>query len=166
MRYLRRFIWYIATRLLIVLLCLGILTVTFYFAMNASNIYVIIKDGMARRAQVVMRIEKSDELNRYFSSVWISRDALVQAAENGSGPYENCNITGIDHRISLSYVWCWPWDSTATAQITETIPSIDGRSVTGAVPKWNNARYSVALTKENGQWKIKDLTVLEWLNDE
>ena len=50
MRYLRRLVWYIASRLFIALILLGILTVTFYYAMNATNIYVIVKDGMARRA--------------------------------------------------------------------------------------------------------------------
>ena len=54
MRYLRRLIWFIASRLLVILLVLGLLTVAFYFSMNATNIYIIIKDGMARRAQVIM----------------------------------------------------------------------------------------------------------------
>ena len=57
MRYLRRLIWFIASRLLVILLVLGLLTVAFYFSMNATNIYIIIKDGMARRAQVIMMDE-------------------------------------------------------------------------------------------------------------
>ena len=63
MRYLRRFVWYIASRLFIVLILIGILTVTFYYAMNATNIYVVIKDGMARRAQVIMMDEPLSSLN-------------------------------------------------------------------------------------------------------
>ena len=59
MRYLRRLIWFIASRLLVILLVLGLLTVAFYFSMNATNIYIIIKDGMARRAQVIMMDEPS-----------------------------------------------------------------------------------------------------------
>jgi len=164
MRYLRRLLWYFATRLLMILMVLSTLIVSFYYAMNASNIYVIIKDGMARRAQVVMGTSDVNDLSLYFLNTWIARDALVQSAENGSGPYQSCSITGMDHRISLSSVWCWPWDDTATAVITETIPSIDGRSSSGSVPAWQNARYRVFLTQEGGQWKIKDITVLELIN--
>ena len=55
MKYLRRFLWYVATRLLVVCCVLGILTTAFYFAMNASNIYIILKDSMAKRAQEIGR---------------------------------------------------------------------------------------------------------------
>ena len=74
MRYLRRLIWFIASRLLVILLVLGLLTVAFYFSMNATNIYIIIKDGMARRAQVIMMDEPVSQLDNYFSSSWIARD--------------------------------------------------------------------------------------------
>ena len=63
MRYLRRLIWFIASRLLVILLVLGLLTVAFYFSMNATNIYIIIKDGMARRAQVIMMDEPVSQLD-------------------------------------------------------------------------------------------------------
>ena len=66
MRYLRRLIWFIASRLLVILLVLGLLTVAFYFSMNATNIYIIIKDGMARRAQVIMMDEPVSQLDNYF----------------------------------------------------------------------------------------------------
>ena len=102
MRSLRRFVWFIASRLLIVLLVLGILTITLYYAMNATGIYVIIKDGMAKRAQVIMMNEPTSSLESYFSQNWIARDDGVQDAVNGNGPYRNCSITGFDHRISLS----------------------------------------------------------------
>ena len=65
----------LATILIVVgciLLVLGILSVTFYFAMNAMNIYIIIKDGMARRAQVVMLDEPVSSLDNYFFSSFLS----------------------------------------------------------------------------------------------
>ena len=158
MRYLRRFVWYIASRLFIVLILIGILTVTFYYAMNATNIYVVIKDGMARRAQVIMMDEPLSSLDRYFTTTWIERDPLLQSAVNGEGPYQNVNVTGFDHRVSLNRVWCWPWESTASATVTERIPSIDGKSVTGSVPAWEGGRYTMILTRESGNWKIQDIT--------
>ena len=111
MKYLRKLVWFIASRLLCILLVRGILSVTFYFAMNAMNIYIIIKDGMARRAQVVMLDEPISTLDNYFFSSWIARDELLNAAQNNTDPYSSSSITGFDHRISLEWVWCWPWEN-------------------------------------------------------
>lgn len=166
MRYLRRLIWYFVSRLFVFLLILGILTVTFYFAYNATNIYVIVKDGMARRAQVIMMDEPVSSLDNYFSASWIPRDGFLQNALNNVDPYRDCTVTGFDHRISLSRMWCWPWEDTASAVITERIPAIDGKtSSAGGVPDWPDARYSVILAREDGHWKIKNMTMMELLNE-
>ena len=66
MKHLRRTVWYLASRLLVVCLVLGMMVVAFYYAMNATNIYIVLKDGMARRAQVVMLQEDEKELTKYF----------------------------------------------------------------------------------------------------
>lgn len=160
MRYLRRLVWFIASRLFIILILIGILTVTFYYAMNATNIYVVIKDGMVRRAQVIMMEEPVTSLDQYFTSSWIERDDLLQSAVNGSGPYQNVRVTGFDHRISLSRVWSWPWEDSATATVTERIPSIDGRAVSGTVPVWQGGTYTMLLTRESGNWKIRNITAV------
>ena len=65
MPHLRRLIWHIASRLLVLTLVLGLLITGFYYAMNMTNIYIVLKDGMARRAQVVMHQEDEKELNKY-----------------------------------------------------------------------------------------------------
>jgi hypothetical protein len=79
----------------------------------------------------------------------------------------------------MEWMWCWPWEDTARADITESIPRIDGRvnsadreallAAGGEAllnpPKWQSAKYRAVLTKENGQWRIKSLTLLELLND-
>ena len=166
MRYLRRFVWYIASRLFIALILIGVLTVTFYYAMNATNIYVVIKDGMARRAQVIMMDEPLSSLEKYFTNTWIERDQTLQNALSGQGAYQNVSVKGFDHRIAMSRVWCWPWESTASATVTERIPSIDGKSASGSVPAWEGGKYAMILTRESGNWKIQDITTLERLTDE
>ena len=103
MKYLRRLIWYISSRLLVLCCVLGLMTTVFYFAMNATNIYIVLKDGMAKRAQVVMQGEEA-ELDKYFAPAYLERDSLLAAARNGQSVYQNYyNITGFDHRISLDY---------------------------------------------------------------
>ncbi len=177
MKHLRRLIWFIASRLLMVCAVLGLMVVTFYYAMNVTNVYVVLKDGMARRAQVCMLQEDVSELGKYFHPAFLEQDAAVQATLNGASPYEDYNVVGIDHRLEMSFVWLWPWDSTLRVDITERIPRIDGRirgsKAEEAValygdsaiypPKWTSARYRAVLTKENGQWRVKSLLLIEEL---
>jgi len=175
--YLRRLIWYIASRLLIVCCVLGLLIMAFYFSMNATNIYIILKDGMAKRAQVVMMGEEAD-LTSYFSQACLDRDQKLNEALNGQSAYQNnYNITGFDHRISLDSFWCWPWDDRAEVVITERIPAIDGKlkasvrdaAATGtglSSPKWPTTQYTVHLSRENGQWHVKNLTPTRVINAE
>ena len=102
MRYLRRLIWFIASRLLVILLVLGLLTVAFYFSMNATNIYIVVKDGMAKRAQTVMMGADAD-LTRYFASAYLARDPLLINARNGQSEYQMYyTIKGFDFCFSLS----------------------------------------------------------------
>ena len=176
---LRRFIWYLASRLLLIIVLLGLCTVTFYYAMNASNIYVVLKDGMAKRAQVIMMGEDATELNKYFQSSFLQRDQNLLVAEEGQSPYQYYTIRGIDHRLELTWMVCWPWESTARVEFSEKIPRIDGRlnrtyadaakALYGdgyeTPPKWQGGRYTATLVKENNQWHIKSITLKEALSD-
>ena len=155
------------------------MVVVFYYAMNATNIHVVLKDGMARRAQVMMMEEDEGELTKYFLPSFLERDAALQITKQGNSPYKDYDIRGIDHRLDMSFTWVWPWDETARVDITERIPSIDGRikgskaeeavAQRGASavypPKWQSARYRAVLTQENGQWRIKSLTLIENLSE-
>ena len=168
MKYLRRLIWFAANRLLALAVVLTMMTIAFYFSMNAANIYVILKDGMAERAQTVMIEETPGRLEKYFAKSYIDRDNVLTSTRTGTNPYARYSITGFDHRLSMEWMWCWPWDDTARATITERIHAIDGR-ITAAgkaitpeeqwgVPKWESARYNVVLSRENGQWHIKNMS--------
>ena len=173
MKYLRRFVWYLATRLMLVCAVLSLMVVTFYYAMNTANIYIVLKDGMAKRAQVVMMEESAAELPKYFQNSFLERDEVLLLTAQGNSPYKDYAIRGIDHRLSMEWMWCWPWDDTARADIVESIPGIDGKAKSASAggesvkspPKWQSARYRAVLAKENGQWRIKSLSLLETLNE-
>jgi len=179
MAKLRRFIWYLASRLLLVVVLLGLFTVTFYYAMNAANIYIVLKDGMAKRAQVIMMDEDASELNKFFQTNYLQRDENLLQAENGESPYLCYTIRGIDHRLKMTWMWCWPWETTARAEFIERIPRIDGRlnkTYTDTAkalygddyetpPKWQAGRYTATLVKENNQWHIKSIALKETLDD-
>jgi len=173
MKYLRRIIWFVAGRLLVVCLILGLLMTVFYYAMNLSNIQIILKDGMANRAKVIMGVSAdAEELNRYFQQACLDSDESLAAALRGNSPYADYNVRGIDHRLDMSFFWLWPWDSSVRLTISERVPRIDGRvkglkadeviarNGDGAVypPAWPDAKYRVLLVRESGQWKIRNLT--------
>jgi len=179
MKYLRRLIWHVASRLLIVTIVLGLMVLGFYYAMNLTNMNVVLKDGMARRAQVVMMQEDISELPKFFQMSFLNGDPVVQDVLNGRSPYQDYDIRGIDHRIEMGFTWVWPWDTMARVEIVERIPRIDGRIKASKAeayiaargedavypPEWISARYEVILKKENGQWHIRSLTLLETLPD-
>lgn len=179
MKKLRRFVWYLAGRLLLLTVLLGLLMVTFYYAMNATNIYIILKDGMTKRAQVIMMQEEATDLTKFFQGNYLQRDENLLLALDGKSPYAYYTVRGIDHRLELTWMWCWPWESSARAEFIETIPRIDGRvnakNVDAAKalygesyenpPKWQGAKYSASLVKENNQWHIKSIAVKEMIGD-
>lgn len=179
MKYLRRLIWYIASRLLLICLVLGTMVVTFYYAMNVTNVYVVLKDGMARRAQVIMMTEEETELSKYFHQSFLERDNALIITQQGNSPYKDYNVRGIDHRLEMSFMWLWPWEDAVKVQIVERIPSIDGRAKGTTAealvaaggndalypPRWKAARYYAVLTRENGQWRIKSLSLIEELQE-
>jgi hypothetical protein len=173
MKYLRRIVWFFANRLVVLCLILGLIVTVFYYTMNLSNIQIVLKDGMASRAKYMMGMTSDrKELEKYFLPVCLENDELLIAAEGEGSPYADYNVRGIDHRLEMSFVWVWPWESSARLTITERIPRIDGR-VKGAradeviaregaeavyPPAWPDAEYRVLLTRENGQWKVKTLS--------
>ena len=86
LKYLRRFVWYLASRLLLICVVLGLMIVTFYYAMNMANIQVVLKDGMAYRAQVVMMDADPSELTKYFMPSFLEQDQVLLAV----GGYRPC----------------------------------------------------------------------------
>ena len=109
---------------------------------------------------------------------YLQRDENLLLAIDGRSPYSYYTIRGIDHRLEMTWMWCWPWESTARVEFIETIPRIDGR-VNGdyaeaaralygegyeSPPKWQGGRYTATMVKENNQWHIRSLSLVELLD--
>ena len=176
MRFLRRTIWYFASRLLLLCVLVGLAISVFYYAMNLTNIQVVLKDGLAARAKVIMGItDNRDELRKFFQNAALSNDSDLKAVSLGNSPYVDYNVRGLDHRLDLGFFWTWPWDSSVWINVSESIPRIDGRvkgpkadeviarDGPGAVypPAWPDMRYRILLSREAGQWKIRSMNVIK-----
>ena len=54
MKYIRRLLWFIASRMIILSACVAILICAFYMALNSGNIYILVTDGMGCRVEVAL----------------------------------------------------------------------------------------------------------------
>lgn len=174
MSYLRRLLWYIAKCLLIATMILGALIIAFYTAMNTANIMVLLQDGMALRAQVIIMDAEPQQLLKYFQNEHLAADTTLYIGMSNDSPYANYSVTGIDHRVKMEWMWCWPWDDVARADFVESVPKIDGRIKSSLraeaekndpasiyPPAWQTNRYRATLVREGGKWKIASLKPLE-----
>ncbi|MBR1558799.1 MAG: hypothetical protein IJ646_01020 [Clostridia bacterium] len=175
MLYIRRFVWFIARYLIVICVLVGMLACGFYMAMNISNIYVVLQDGMQKRVDVMLTRQQAEELNKYFAAEFLLADPALQGALNGQSAYVDYNITGFDYELEIEKAWAWPWDSYANCTVVERVPNITGNviasrrsEIDSRIPKWVGGRYDITLAKLAGQWKIvgmQQVTVLMEADD-
>ena len=170
MLYFRRLIWFIASRMLLICVLLGMLVCGFFMAMNGANIYVVLNEGMEKRVDVILTRQQAEELNKYFHADFLIADAALEGALNGNSAYSDYIITGFEYELTIEKLWAWPWDAFANCTVVERVPTITGsvissrrNEVSERIPRWQGGRYDITLAKLNGLWKIvgmKQVTVL------
>ena len=102
MKYLRRIIWFFATRLLVLCLILGLVVTVFYYTMNLSNIQIVLKDGMANRAKYIMGMETDrKELEKYFLTACMEENDYLRYAARGHSPSAHDTIRSIVFRLGM-----------------------------------------------------------------
>lgn len=161
MKYLRRFVGFIASKVFVLTLCISVLACAFYMAMNTANVYIVLNDGLEKRVEVILTREDAPELNNYFHADFLNADPVLKSAYDGSSPYQNYNITDFEHSLEIESLWAWPWDTYATCTVIERVPSITGtvlsskkNEVSSEIPAWSGGRYDITLVKTGGKWKI------------
>lgn len=169
MKYIRRLLWFVATRLVMISAIVGLLTLVFYLAMNTANIYLLLSDGMRLRAEVILTRDNAEEMTSFFTDEFLLEDETLAIGLSEQSPYVDYKISSFNYEMSMEWMWAWPWDNTATATIVEKVPRIVGTVRTGSrdllkagtisanPPSWYGGRYTVTLTRINGQWKIASL---------
>lgn len=161
MKYVRRLMWFIASRVLLVTIVASILVCGFYMCMNSANIYIVLNDGLKERVNVILTAQGAESLNDYFHADFLNSDGALQGAFSGQSAFGAYSITDFEYVLTIDSLWAWPWDSTAACTVTERVPSITGSvlssrkgEVDDALPKWQGGKYDITLVRSNGKWKI------------
>ena len=161
MLYLRRLTWFIAGKMILICVLLGMLVCGFFMALNGANIYVVLNEGMEKRVNVILTRQQAEELNKYFHADFLLADEALEGALNGNSAYSDYNITDFEYELTIEKLWAWPWDSYANCTVVERVPSITGKvissrrsEVSERVPAWVGGRYDITLVKTGGLWKI------------
>ena len=161
MLHFRRLVWFIASRLILLCILCGILVCGFYMCLNTANIYIILTDGLEKRASVILTQEDAENLNFYFHADFLSADRALEGAFDGTSVYDDYTITDFEYDLKIEKLWAWPWDNYATCPVVERVPSITGSVIasrrseaSATVPSWQGGRYDITLVKTGGEWKI------------
>ena len=161
MKYIRRFVWFVASRLLMFTLAIAVFLCAFYMAMNTANVYIVLDDGLEKRVEVILTREDATELNNYFHADFLAADPALNGAFSQNSPYIDYSITGFEHKLDIESLWAWPWDTYATCKVVERVPSITGKALASRrsqvdpnVPAWDGGRYDITLVKDSGKWKV------------
>lgn len=156
----RRVIWYALRTLLVICAVLALCYAVFTEAMYISNMYIVTTEGMALRAEAILKAGSRSDLEQYFTEEQLNGDYMLYA-----GTYDDYTVDSYDYRYQIKSVKVLPWSSTGSITYVERIPSItataDVDAEESAAPAWTAVRYEVVLSKVEGRWLISALTVLE-----
>ena len=178
MKYLHRFLSFVAKRMVMFSVIAAVLILAFYLAMNTANIYLLLEDGLSLRVKVILQRDGEEELASYFTDNFLRTDETLNIGLSGASPYVDYTVTDYNYRMSLEWVWAWPWENTATATIVERVPRITGRvnsdrqdlvssgALSATPPAWFGGRYSVRLVRTDGRWKIDRLVQTKLIVEE
>lgn len=170
MKYVRRLLWFIASRMMLVCIILLVMVMAFYMAMNAANIYILLSDGMNLRTSVILTREDPEALNNYFRADFLQNDQALNVGLSNQSPYIYYDITDFEDNLTMEWVWSWPWEDTAQATIVYRVPEIKGSVISSrkdlvtdgtlseSPPVWQGGRYRMTFYRVNGQWKIAGMT--------
>lgn len=154
MKYIRRFLSFVASRMVLLSIVVALLILAFYLAMNTANIYILLNDGMTARTSVILTRQNADELINYFTNDFLLSDETLNIGLSDASPYIDYNITDFNYKLSLEWVWAWPWENSATATIVERVPKISGSvlkeksdlvkdgTLSATPPAWYGGRYT------------------------
>lgn len=157
----RKSIWYVLRTLLVGVALVVAALYMFIGAMHVSNIYVLVTEGMEKRAACILENGSVNELTEYFTEEFVARDAALY-----DGAYHDYTITNFIYKLDVDSLMVLPWDTSASMKVRERMLSLSGTPHEGVdadskPPAWAPVRYSVKLKRIHERWYISDIILLE-----
>ena len=164
-----RFIMFVVRNVIILSLIAGVFLMAFFIAMDIANINVLVRDGMKMRTESVFT-QNTDTIDEQMGK-FFTREYIINGELKLRERYKDYAIDKNKYlsKVKVNNLWCWPWQTTATAQVTETVINIQGSLLDNRVstsptdntpPAWDNGKYKVYLKKVNNAWKIERIEFL------
>jgi len=170
-KYLTRFLTFIAKKAVVILVVLALVSTAFTCAMNLSNMFILVNDGMAMRANVILGKTDADELPKFFTHEYIASEPAF-----ADSYYWKYDLYGSSYSLKIEKLWAWPWQSTVTCRVRERVileaylkvehQNEQQLATTEKFPAdpWHNYVYDVVLRKlSDGSWVIARITPVEEL---
>ena len=130
MKYIRRFAGFLASRLLILTICLAVLACAFYMCMNTANVYIVLNDGLEKRVSVILT---------YVDYTISGFDHKLEIESLWAWPWDDYATCTVVERV---------------LSITGRPLSNRRSEVPASPPDWQGGRYEITLVKAAGRWKI------------
>lgn len=162
----KRTLFFVGRSLLVFIAVLVLLACVFFWFLNASNIFILVNDGLERRAEYILYANNPDKLDESELYEYFSPDCIYNDEQINNSPYLNVSVSAYDYSIRFRSVKTWPWADEATVVIEELVSNIsgsvsesEGRADTPKdVPQWEAKKYEITMKKnESGRWYIADL---------
>jgi len=157
----RKSIWYVLRTLLIIVALVVAALYVFIGAMHVSNIYILVSEGMEKRAACILEGGSVNELTEYFTEEFVAKDPALYA-----GTYNGFTINNFIYKLDVTSLMVLPWDTSASMKVTERMLSLsgtpnDGMPEDAKLPAWTPVRYNVKLKRIGDRWYISDIILLE-----
>ena len=169
MDYLIRFLYCLFKSALVIAIVLALCVGGFLMAMNVSNIYVLVADGMSLRTSVVLGLTDPEELPKFFSEDCIRQDVAYL-----NTTYVDYDMESFDSEVDVISLHTLPWEDTATVSLTQEVSSVVGYLPISKqtpeqladpnripAPGWETGSFELTLQKVGDQWKIVSVTPIE-----
>jgi len=157
-----RIVFFILRKLILVIVAVFLIGITFFAARDIANIYIVINEGLEKRASVILGQNIDSEfLNRFFSERFLNEDNMLN-----NNIFEEFNVYDYRMRIRIATFLVMPWDNSAQISVEEVVFNIMGepRNSEGGLakpPAWENGKKEIILLREEGRWQINSIVLKE-----
>ncbi len=163
----RRTSMYIVRTLMLIIMGCIVCIATFLTAVRLSNLYILVSEGMALRAECILADGAKNDLEEYFTLTFLESDPGM-----ADDKYEHYTITDYNYDLAVEKISVLPWSMVATVTAVETVTvkgTINEDQLTAEqsdasdfpIPQWTPVRYRIRFLNNNGRWYISALDVVE-----